>query len=105
MQTARIPARTPLWLCWQPPFAADAQKLQTNFVFHPAEAGKTALLGEMEIIPSYGNHNCLCFLTFICLINAGRRGRAPQPKQCGILRRRRRVNKGLPIKWNKNLTA
>jgi hypothetical protein len=48
MQTARIPARTPLWLCWQPPFAANAQKLQINFAFHPAKAGKAALLGEMQ---------------------------------------------------------
>jgi hypothetical protein len=49
MQTARIPARTPLWLCWQPPFAANAQKSQINFAFHPAKAGKAALPGEMQI--------------------------------------------------------
>jgi hypothetical protein len=41
-------AHPPLWLYWQPPFAAKAQKLQVNSASHPAKAGKTTWFGEME---------------------------------------------------------
>jgi len=79
--------------------------IRQRFAFHPAKAGKAKMRGEMQIILLIETFICRVFHHCFNKISTGRCGRAPQTKQCGILRRRRRVNKGLPIKCNRYLTT
>jgi hypothetical protein len=87
--------------------ANTVYKSQGNkkIAFHPANAGKTNQSGTVQIIFAYRNLNLLCFYHTLNKTHTGRCGRGTQAKQCGIPRRRRRVRKSSPIKWNRYLTT